>query len=86
VALGEWTLWGSHPAYVASVPIKLDIGTLGRMRATRRQHERDGGWLLAIYKWGTEPIGLREQVKQQAAKAMSAPSNEQAEHPEGDEQ
>lgn len=71
MAAGEWTLWGSHPAYVDSVPIKIDIGTLRNVRASQRQRERDGGWLLAIYPWGAEPIGLREQVKAQRQEVAS---------------
>jgi hypothetical protein len=67
MATGEWTLWGSHPAYADGLPIKISIGTLREVRAARRQRERDGDWLLAIYRWGIEPVGLREQVKAQQA-------------------
>lgn len=72
MAVGELTLWGSHPAYVDGEPIKLTIGTLGEVRASQRQRERDGGWLLAIYKWGTEPVGLREQVKARQREAQAS--------------
>lgn len=71
MAIGEWTLWGSHPLYVDGLPIKISIGTLREVRASWRQRERDGGWLLAIYRWGTEPVGLREQVKAQQSRSTA---------------
>jgi len=46
------------------------------VKAARRQRERDGGWLLAIYRWGTEPVGLQEQIKAQQV-TTSAVSTDQ---------
>lgn len=59
-----WLLWGSHPNYAGGVPIKLAGGTLNDcLHAKRRRTLADSRWKLAIYKAGTEPVGLRLQVE-----------------------
>lgn len=61
-----WVLWGSKACYLNGIPIKLSSGNLSHCRMAQRAREREGSWLLAIYKAGTEPIGLRLQAGPQS--------------------
>jgi hypothetical protein len=63
----DWALWGSHPAYVDGVPIKLTIGDRRTCGSSQRYRERCGGWTLAIYRQGVPPTGFRALVASQAA-------------------
>lgn len=60
-----WVLWGwrSDGAYGAE-PIMLNVGSHTMCRRGQAIREREkSGWLLAIYRNGVAPEGLRAQVR-----------------------
>jgi len=59
-------LWGFHPAYVGQDgrPYLLRLASGRDCTRERRQRQRDGGWTLATYAAGTEPVGLQLQLDQ----------------------
>lgn len=66
-AVNGYVLWGAHPSYAYGTAIKITGGTLRSCRSEQRFRVAEGGWLLAIYRSGTSPDGLRDQVRQRAS-------------------
>jgi hypothetical protein len=59
----SWVLWGSHPLYADGEPIKLTGGTLRECATAQCERERESSdWLLATYRAGAAPLGLRIQA------------------------
>lgn len=57
----DWVLWGYHPQ-LGDEPIPFTGGNLGHCRKEMKDRESLGGYLMFIYREGTSPDGLREQV------------------------